>query len=191
MGSLELIDWKKFKQSLKWFLAGLVLLACGVVVLGNAVTVSVAMITFTSVLLLLGGGVQIAVGFWTEGGGNRLLAWTLGGLTLLLGWFFLANPLEGVLSLTTLILLLLVATGLVQIVFSFLRRAVLLDPNRVGGFVADPGFHPLVVARCNLEAAWHRSWFTTALRRCQFCWNWDASARSSQMTTVCEYCADG
>jgi len=106
-------------QSLKWFLASLILLACGVVVLGNAATASVAVITFTGVLLLLGGVVQIAVGFWTESGGNRLLAWILGGLTLLLGWSFLANPLEGVLSLTTLILLLLIAAGILQIVFSF------------------------------------------------------------------------
>jgi len=106
-------------QSLKWFLASLMMLTFGFVVLGNAVTASMAVVTFTGVLLLLGGALQIAVGFWTEGGANRLLAWMLGGLTLFLGWSFLANPLEGVLSLSTLIVLLLVAAGIVQIVFSF------------------------------------------------------------------------
>lgn len=107
------------KQSLKWFLASLMMLTIGFIVLGNAVTASMAVVTFTGVLLLLVGVLQIAVGVWAESGANRLLAWMLGGLTLFLGWSFLAHPLEGVLSLTMLILLLMVAAGIVQIVFSF------------------------------------------------------------------------
>ena len=110
------------KISTKYFWLGLLIIALGVVVLFNAVTASAAVVTVTGIFLLLGGALQIAVGFTAEGLGNRVLTWCLGGLTVFLGWSFMANPLAGMISLSTLLLILLAASGIVQILFAFRVR---------------------------------------------------------------------
>ena len=110
------------KISTKYFWLGLLIIALGVVVLFNAVTASAAVVTVTGIFLLLGGALQIAVGFTAEGFGNRVLTWCLGGLTVFLGWSFMANPLAGMISLSTLLLILLAASGIVQILFAFRVR---------------------------------------------------------------------
>jgi uncharacterized membrane protein HdeD (DUF308 family) len=108
--------------STKYFWLGLLIIALGVVVLFNAVIASVAIVTVTGIFLLLGGASQIALGFWTEGLGNRILAWCLGALTAFLGWSFMANPLAGIISLSTFLLILLAASGIVQILYAFRVR---------------------------------------------------------------------
>ena len=107
------------KISTKYLWLGVLTMALGVVVLFNAVIASVAIVAVTGMFLLLGGALQIALGFWTEGFGNRILTWCLGALTLFLGWSFLANPLAGIISLSTFLLILLMASGIVQILFAF------------------------------------------------------------------------
>ena len=52
------------KISTKYFWLGLLIIALGVVVLFNAVTASAAIVTVTGIFLLLGGALQIAVGFY-------------------------------------------------------------------------------------------------------------------------------
>ncbi len=110
------------KISTKYFWLGVLIVALGVVVLFNAVIASVAIVTVTGMFLLLGGALQIALGFWTEGLGHRILTWCLGALTAFLGWSFMANPLAGIISLSTLLLILLAASGIVQILFAFRVR---------------------------------------------------------------------
>ena len=61
------------KISTKYFWLGLLIIALGVVVLFNAVTASAAVVTVTGIFLLLGGALQIAVGFTAEGLGNKIL----------------------------------------------------------------------------------------------------------------------
>jgi uncharacterized membrane protein HdeD (DUF308 family) len=107
------------KISTKYFWLGVLTMALGVVVLFNAVIASAAIVTVTGIFLLLGGALQIAAGFSAEGLGNRVLTWGLGGLTVFLGWSFMANPLAGMISLSTLLLILLAASGIVQILFAF------------------------------------------------------------------------
>ena len=110
------------KISTKYFWLGVLIVALGVVVLFNAAIASVAIVTVTGMFLLLGGALQIALGFWTEGLGNRILTWCLGALTAFLGWSFMANPLAGIISLSTFLLILLAASGIVQILFAFRVR---------------------------------------------------------------------
>lgn len=107
------------KESLKFFLFGLLTLALGITVLANSATASTAIVSVTGILLLLGGVLQIALGFWAEGFGNKVFTWVLGALTLFLGWSFLAHPLAGVVSLTTILLIVFAAVGILQIVFAF------------------------------------------------------------------------
>ncbi len=107
------------KISTKYIWLGVLIMALGAVVLFNAVIASAAIVTVTGMFLLLGGALQIALGFWTEGLGNRILTWCLGALSAFLGWSFMANPLGGMISLSTLLLILLAASGIVQILFAF------------------------------------------------------------------------
>lgn len=106
-------------HSTKYFWLGLLTMALGVVVLLNAVFASAAIVYVTGIFLLLGGVFQIALGFANEETGRKLLNWGLGALTAFLGLAFMANPLAGVISLTTLILILLAASSFVQILFAF------------------------------------------------------------------------
>ncbi|MBW4936024.1 HdeD family acid-resistance protein [Marinobacter sp. F4206] len=109
----------RINHSTKYFWLGLLTMALGVVVLLNAVFASAAIVYVTGIFLLLGGAFQIALGFGNDETGRKLLNWGLGALTVFLGWSFMANPLAGVISLTTLLLLLLAASSFVQIGFAF------------------------------------------------------------------------
>lgn len=110
------------KISTKYFWLGVLTMALGTVVLFNAVIASAAIVTVTGIFLLLGGALQIALGVWAEGLGTKLLTWGLGALTAFLGWSFMANPLAGIISLSTFLLILLAASGIVQILFAFRVR---------------------------------------------------------------------
>jgi len=107
------------KISTKYFWLGLLTMALGTVVLFNAVIASAAIVKVTGIFLLLAGALQIALGFWAEGLGNRVLTWFLGAMTAFLGWSFMANPLAGIISLTTVLLFILAASGIIQILFAF------------------------------------------------------------------------
>lgn len=106
-------------ESLKWSLLGLLMIIFGVIVLGNTVVASLAIATLTGAMLLAGGILQIIGGFSVEGAGGKIFAWLLGALMAFLGWSFLAHPLQGMISLSVLILILLAAGGIVRIIFSF------------------------------------------------------------------------
>lgn len=107
---------------LKWFLLGLLSVVFGVIVLGAPVVASVSVTLLTGVLLLASGVLQVIGGFTTTGAGNRLLAWLMGLLMILLGWSFLKNPLAGLLALSTVVLILLAASGIVRIVLALQMR---------------------------------------------------------------------
>lgn len=107
------------KDSTKWVLMGVLVVLLGVVVLGNTVVASVAVAVMAGVMLLVGGGLQIAGGFSVEETWGKIFAWVMGLLMIFLGWSLLAHPLQGVISLTLALLILLVAGGLTRIIVSF------------------------------------------------------------------------
>ena len=106
-------------ESLKWILLGLLIIVFGIIVLGNTVLASLAIATLTGALLLAGGVFQFIGGLSVEGMGGKLFAWITGALMAFLGWSFLAHPLAGMVTLSTLILILLAAGGIARILFSF------------------------------------------------------------------------
>ena len=109
----------KMKTSTKYFWFGLLTMALGVFVLFNAVFASAAIVTVTGIFLLIAGAAQVVLGFSSEGMGNKVLTWMLGALTFFLGWSFLSNPIAGIFSLSTVLLILLAASGIVQMLFAF------------------------------------------------------------------------
>jgi uncharacterized membrane protein HdeD (DUF308 family) len=110
------------KNSTKLIALGVVIALLGVIVLGNAALASLAMVTLTGGFLLIGGGIQIVGGFSVDGTGGKVFAWLMGALMVFLGWSFVANPLEGIVSLSMLILILLAAGGVLRIVFAWRVR---------------------------------------------------------------------
>jgi len=111
------------KTSTKLMLVGVVTILFGVIILGNAALASLAVVTLTGGILLVGGGIQIVAGFSLGSPGSKLFAWLMGALMVFLGWSFLSNPLEGVVSLSMLILILLAAGGIARIFFAWRARA--------------------------------------------------------------------
>lgn len=107
---------------LKWFLLGILSIIFGVIVLGAPIMASLAVTTLTGVLLLVSGGFQVAGGFTAEGAGNKILSILMGAIMLFLGWSFLKNPLEGTLTLSTVVLILFAAGGIARIILAFQMR---------------------------------------------------------------------
>ncbi|WP_223162477.1 HdeD family acid-resistance protein [Ruegeria intermedia] len=96
-------DW------VKWLLMGLLSIVFGIFVLGAPIVASVAVTVVTGALLLISGVLQVVGGFSVEGIGNKILAFIMGAVMLFLGWSFLDHPLQGVLTLATVVMILFIA----------------------------------------------------------------------------------
>ena len=111
------------KDWLKLLLLGALSLAFGVFVLGNTMMASLAVTTLAGVLFLISGSFQVIAGLTGDTGAPRIFAVVLGALMAFLGLSFLAHPLEGMISLTLLVLLLLAASGGVRLVLASRMKA--------------------------------------------------------------------
>lgn len=111
------------KEWVKWLILGILSLGFGVFVLSNTVVASLAVTTVTGILFLISGGFQIVAGFTAEGAASKIFAIALGALMVFLGVSFVANPLEGTISLALLVVILLAASGIVRMVFAWRMRS--------------------------------------------------------------------
>ena len=109
-------DWMKF------VVLGVLSIAFGVFVLGAPVVASLAVTSLTGILLLVIGGLQVVGGFSGEGFFNKAFAILLGLVMVFLGWSFLANPLEGTISLALMVMLLLAVSGVVRLILAWRMR---------------------------------------------------------------------
>ncbi|MEM7321067.1 MAG: DUF308 domain-containing protein [Pseudomonadota bacterium] len=124
-------DW------VKWLLLGLLSIAFGVFVLGAPVVASIAVTVVAGVLLLIAGGVQIVGGFTVEGTGNKILSLIMGAVMVFLGWSFLSHPLQGTLTLATVVLILFLAGGIARIILSFqMKGTQFYWPTLVSGVLS-------------------------------------------------------
>jgi uncharacterized membrane protein HdeD (DUF308 family) len=72
---------------------------------------------------MIAGGFQVAAGVTGGTGAARVFSIVLGGLMAFLGLSFLVHPLEGMISLTMLVLVLLAASGVVRLILAFRMKA--------------------------------------------------------------------
>ena len=110
------------KPWMKWLLLGILSVAFGVFVLGNTVAASFAVTTLTGALFLVSGVFQAVAGFSEESTFSKIFTIALGALLALVGFSFLANPLEGVISLALLVTILIGAGGAMRVIFGFRMR---------------------------------------------------------------------
>ncbi|WP_170418421.1 HdeD family acid-resistance protein [Ruegeria atlantica] len=124
-------DW------VKWLLLGLLSIAFGIFVLGAPVVASVAVTVVTGVLLLISGALQVVGGFTVEGTGNKILSLIMGAVMLFLGWSFLDHPLQGTLTLATVILILFMAGGIARVILSFqMKGTQFFWPTMISGILS-------------------------------------------------------
>ena len=124
-------DW------IKWLLLGLLSIAFGIFVLGAPVVASVAVTVITGILLLISGVLQVVGGFTVEGVGNKILSLIMGAVMLFLGWSFLDHPLQGTLTLATVMLILFMAGGIARIILSFqMKGTQFFWPTIISGAVS-------------------------------------------------------
>ena len=124
-------DW------IKWLVLGLLSIAFGVFALGNAVAASLAVTVVTGVLLLISGALQVVGGFTVEGTGNKVLSLIMGAVMLFLGWSFWAHPLEGTLTLATVMLILFMAGGIARVILSFqMKGTQFYWPTLISGILS-------------------------------------------------------
>jgi uncharacterized membrane protein HdeD (DUF308 family) len=105
----------------KWFVGfGVVLVILGLIALMNAVDATLITTIFVGWLLLLGGIAQIVAAFASPGTmGSRVLMGVLGVLYLVVGWDIIANPLQGVVTLTIVISIVLIVEGIIRLFRAF------------------------------------------------------------------------
>lgn len=101
----------------KWFVGlGIVMIVLGIVALMNVVDATLITTIFVGWLLLLGGIAQIVAAFATSGPmGGRALMGILGVLYAVVGWDIIGDPLQGVVTLTIVISILLIVEGIIRI----------------------------------------------------------------------------
>jgi len=108
---------------LTFVVLGLLLVVVGFVAIGEAFLMTEFSMKIFGWLLIFAGASEVIHAFWKERGwGGVMLELLAGLLYLVVGWMVLANPTATALTLTLLIAMFLVFTGVSRIVMSMLYR---------------------------------------------------------------------
>ncbi len=107
------------KRSSWWMIIGIITLIGGVMALANPLAGSLAATIIAGWCFLMAGVLMIVAVFSAPGAGNKVLLALFGALMTFLGWSLLAHPLEGVLTLTVVVGILLISGGIVRLITAF------------------------------------------------------------------------
>jgi uncharacterized membrane protein HdeD (DUF308 family) len=114
------------RTRLRWFLAaGLVLLVLGLTGIGVPLIEGASILLFGP-LLLASSFVQVLTGFFAGRGKERLLHYIAAGPEAILGFFIMANPVQGLGTVIAVIAILLILSGLARLA----RSMALQSPHR-------------------------------------------------------------
>lgn len=119
------VHTEKLRRSWGWmaFLA-VVCLVGGVLALINPFAATLAATLMAGWFFMLLGGLQVIQSFQVQGWGGFLWALLFGVLSFLVGISLVFNPLAGMVSLTLLVAVLLLATGAIKLFYSLSLRPV-------------------------------------------------------------------
>ena len=96
-------------------LLGIVLIIAGLVVLGDVVVATVISVILIGIALIVGGVFEIIHAFWTKGWGGFIWQIILGVLYVIAGIYLFSQPVTGALTLTWIVAIVLLASGVVRI----------------------------------------------------------------------------
>ena len=120
-----------------WFvLLGIVLIAGGTFMLGHLTAATIVSTIFIGAAALVLGAFQIVKAFNTSGWGGALMSAALGALYVFAGVVLWANPLAGAVSLTFVLAVLLVASGLVRLWLAYEHWHVMGGLLTLSGVIA-------------------------------------------------------
>jgi uncharacterized membrane protein HdeD (DUF308 family) len=104
----------------RWFLAlGVVLLLLGLAGAGASTVFQFTSLLVFGPLLMVSSAIQLMTAFFAEKGNDRALHYTAAVLEMILGFFVMANPSQGVVSLIAWVVIVLIASGVVRLARSF------------------------------------------------------------------------
>lgn len=107
---------------LLWVIIGLVLVAGGVIALLNPFAATVTAVQIAAWLFLFGGVAQVVAAVQAGGWGARILNVVLALAYLWLGISLLANPLAGVLTLTVVVAIVFLVSGVLKTLLALTTR---------------------------------------------------------------------
>ncbi|MBT6268399.1 MAG: hypothetical protein HOI86_12065 [Tateyamaria sp.] len=118
----------------KWLVLGVLSLAFGIFVLANPVAASIAVTTLAGIMFVLAGAFQVFGGFGEDGIFAKILGIALGILMLFLGLSLTLHPLEGMISLATLVTILFAASGITRLISAFqMQKTSFFWPMLISG----------------------------------------------------------
>lgn len=121
----ETVGSEKLRRSWVWLaVLAVISLVGGVLALLNPFAATIAAVLLAGWAFILIGAVQLVQAFQVQGWGGFMWALLLGVLTLVVGVALIANPLAGTISLTLLVAVLLLFTGVVKLFYAFSLRPV-------------------------------------------------------------------
>jgi len=116
---------EKLRSSWIWLaILAVISIVGGLLALFNPFAATLAATLMAGWVFAILGVVQIVQSFQLRGWGGFLWALLFGVLTLLVGIALLANPLAGMVSLTLLVAVLFLVTGVIKIAYSFSLRPI-------------------------------------------------------------------
>ena len=120
-----------------WMVVGVISILGGIFAFFNPLSASFAAEQLAGFIFLLVGVLQFIALFQAHSTTGKVLAAIGGAFGVLIGIELLQNPLQGILTLTMVIAILFMATGIVRVVVAFgLRRTVAFVPILISGLIS-------------------------------------------------------
>lgn len=120
-----------------WLVVGIISILGGIFAFFNPLSASFAAEQLAGFIFLLVGLLQLVALFRAHSTVGKVLAAIGGVFGILIGIELLTNPLQGILTLTMVIAILFMATGIVRVVVAFgLRKTVAFIPVLISGLIS-------------------------------------------------------
>ena len=101
---------------------GIIMVICGFLAVGSPLAAGVYVTIFVGIMLAIGGIAQCFLAFKAGAFGKGLLIFVVGALTAAAGFYLFNQPLEGLASITLLLAVYFIVTGIFELVGAFQIR---------------------------------------------------------------------
>ena len=114
---LFLVELDNLKRNWGWYLPlGILLILLGVVAIGSSMLMTIVSVEVFGWLLIVGGAFEAVHAFWRKEWGGFFLDLLAGILYLVVGFMLVANPAASAVTLTLLIAMFLIVSGIFRVV---------------------------------------------------------------------------